>query len=92
MAVHSHWEGLQFEQVATSQTAVIVHLLLGARLHVHLRDHGGALALLHHGVDVQHALVARREDWGVLQQLQDLWGAGQTPRVSQLLGRASKNF
>lgn len=55
------------------------HLLLLARLRVDdLGNDGGALALLHRAVDVQHALVARREDGVVLQQLQDLRQLGNS--------------
>ena len=50
------------------------HLLLLLGLGVHDRDELDALALLHDAVHVQDALVARREDGLVLQELQDLRG------------------
>ncbi len=47
-------------------------LLALARLGVDLREQLADLALLHQRVDVQHRLVARREDCLVLEQVQDL--------------------
>jgi hypothetical protein len=60
-----------------------------ARLRVDLREQLGDLALLHERVDVQHRLVAGREDRLVLQQVQDLRRA-QRVRVSEGRARAGR--
>ena len=64
-------------------------LLALTRLGVDLRQELRDLALLHQRVDVQHRLVAGREDGLVLQQVQDL-GARAGALVQALVSSTSR--
>ena len=83
----------QPKPVSTNAGACLLAL---ARLGVDLRQQLRDLALLHQRVDVQHRLVARREDGLVLQQVEDLGArseasvAGASKQHKQAYGAAPR--